>query len=82
MTERMVLGRIASVFSSRLETSNSPLLPIFDASKEVASIVYIDANNHYGGIKLKYALPLREFEFITETILEDIINADDEGDIG
>ena len=53
MTERMISGGIASVFSSRLETANSPLLPNFDASK-VASIVYIDANDLYGGIMLKY----------------------------
>ena len=82
MTERMIRGGIASVYSSRLETANSPLLPNFDVSKEVTSIVYIDANNLYGGIMLKYAHPLRAFELITEIILEDLINADDEGDIG
>ena len=82
MTGRMICGGIASVYNSRLETANSSLLPNFDASKEVASIVYIDANNLYGGIMLKYALPLRAFQLITEIILEDFINADDEGDIG
>ena len=82
MTERMIRGGIASVYSSSLETANRPLLPNFDASKEVASIVYTDANNLYGGITLKNPLPLRAFELITEITLEDIINADDEGDIG
>ena len=82
MTERMIRGGTASVNSLRLETANSPLLPNFGASKEVASIVYIDANNLYGGIMLKYPLPLRAFELITEITLQDIINADDEGDIG
>ena len=81
MTERMIRGGIASVYSSRLETANSPLLPNFDASKEMASIVYIDTNNLYGGIMLKHPLPLRAFELITGITLEDIINADDEGDI-
>ena len=78
----MIRGRIASVYSSRLETANTPLLQNFDALKEVASIVYIDDNNLYGGIMLKYPLPLKAFELITEITLEDIINADDEGDIG
>ena len=82
MTERMIRGGIASVFSSRLETANSPLLENFDASKEVVSIVYIAAINLYGGIMLKYPLPLIAFDIITEITLEDIINADDEGDIG
>ena len=82
MNERRIRGGIASVFSSRLETANSPLLQNFDASKETASIVYIDANNLYGGIMLKYPFPLRAFELITEITLKNNINADDEGDIG
>ena len=69
MTERMICGGKASVLSSRLEISNSPLLPNFDASKEEASVVYFDANNLYGGIMLRYSLPLRVIEIFTEITL-------------
>ena len=48
----------------------------------MTSIVYIDAINLYGGIMLKYPLPLRAFELVTENTLEAMINADDEGDMG
>ena len=53
MKERMIRGGVALLFSSRMETANSPTLPNFDESKKIASITYIDANILYGGIMLK-----------------------------
>ena len=78
----MIRGGLASVYSSRLEIANNSLLSNFDESKEPSSILYIDANNLYGGVMLHYPLPLKDFEIVEEMSLEDILNTDDEGDIG
>ena len=75
----MIRGGLASVYSSRLEIANNSLLNNFDESKEPSSILYIDANNLYGGVTLHYPLPLKDFEIVEEISLEDILNTDDEG---
>ena len=75
----MIRGGLASVYSSRLEIANNSLLSNFDESKEPSSILYIDANNLYGGVMLHYPLPLKDFEIVEEISLEDILNTDDEG---
>ena len=82
VTERMIRGWIASVFSSRLERANSPSLPNYDESKELASMIYIDANNLYGGVMFNYTLPEKAFELVTEITLEEILQTDDNGRIG
>ena len=82
LTEKMIRGGVASVFSSRLERANSPSLPNYDESKELASITYIDANNLYGGVMFNYPLPEKAFELITEITLEEILQTDDNGEIG
>ena len=58
------------------------MLPEFDESKDVSSIIYIDANNLYGGIMLQYPLPLKDFELVEEISLDTILQTKDEGDIG
>ena len=50
LTERMMRGGFLSVFSSRQEVDNNTMLLQFDESKDVSSIIYIDANNLYRGI--------------------------------
>ena len=82
LTEKMIRGGLASVYSSRLEIANNSLLSNFDESKEPSSILYIVANNLYGGVMLHYPLPLKDFEIVEEISLEDILSKDDEGDIG
>ena len=82
LTERMIRGGLESVYSSRLEIANNSLLSNFDESKKPSSILYIDANNLYGGVMLHYPLPLKDFEIVEEISLEDNLNTDDEGDIG
>ncbi|XP_075241649.1 uncharacterized protein LOC142336624 [Convolutriloba macropyga] len=82
MTERMIRGGVAPVFSSRLERANSPSLPNYDQSKELASIIYIDANNLYGGVMFNYPLPEKAFELVTKITLEEILRTDDNGEIG
>ena len=82
MTERMIRGGVASVFSSRLETANSLSLPNYDESKELASNIYIDANNLYGGVMFNYPLPEKAFELVTEISLEEIFQTNDNGEIG
>ena len=78
----MIRGGVASVFSSRLERANSPSLPNYDESKELASIIYIDANNLYGRAMFNYPLPEKAFELVTEITLEEILQTDDNGEIG
>ena len=82
MTERMMRGGLSSVFSSRQEVANNTMLPEFDESKDVSSIIYIDANNLYGGIMLHYPLPLKDFELVDDISLDEILQTEDEGDIG
>ena len=82
MTERMIRGGLASVFSSWLELANNFQVSDFKASEDVSSIIYIDANNLYGGIMLQYPLPLKNFEKVKNVTLADIMEADDEGEIG
>ena len=82
MAEKMIRGGLSSIYSSSLEIANNTLLPNFDSSKEVSSIIYIDANNLYGGIMLHFPLPLNQFELIEDVALETILQTDDEGDVG
>ena len=82
MTKRMTRGGSASVISSRLEVANNPQVSHFKASEDVSSIIYIDANNLYGGIMLQYPLPLKKFEQVENVTLAHIMEADDEGEIG
>ena len=82
MTERMMRGGLSSVFSSRQEVANNIMLPYFDESKDVSSIIYIDANNLYGVIMLQYSLPLKDFELVEDISLEKILQTKNEGDIG
>ena len=42
----------------------------------------MDANNIYGGIMLQYPLQLKNFEQVENVTLADIMEADDEGEIG
>ena len=79
MTERMIRGGLASVFSSRLEVANNPQVSHFKASEDVSSIIYIDANNLYGGIMPQYPLPLKNFEQVENVTLADVMEANDEG---
>ena len=66
MTERMMRGGLSSVFSSRHEVANNTMLPEIDDSKDVSSIICIDANNLYGGIMLQYPFPLKDFELVED----------------
>ena len=75
-------GGLSSVFSSRHEVANNTMLPEFNESKDVSSIIYIDANNLYGGIMLQYPLPLKDFELVEDISLDKILQTEDEGDIG
>ena len=77
----MIRGGVASVFSSSQETANSPSLPNYDESEELASIIYIDANDLYDGVMFN-PLPEKAFELVTELTLEEILQTDDNGEIG
>ena len=81
-TEKMMRGGLSSVFSSRQEVVNNTMLPELDESKDVSSIIYIDANSLYGGIMLHYPLPLKDFELVDDISLDEILQTEDEGDIG
>ena len=73
---------MASVYSSRLEVANTSLLSTFNETKETSFILYIDANNLYGGIMLHYPLPRKDFEIVEGISLEEILCTEHEGDIG
>ena len=75
-------GGLSSVFSSRHEVANNTMLAEFDESKDVSSIIYINANNLYGGIMLQNPLPLKDFELVEDISLDTILQTEDEGDIG
>ena len=75
-------GGMSSVFSSRQEVANNTMLSEFDESKDVSSIIYIDANNLYGGIMLHYPLPLKDFGLVENIPLDQMLQTEDEGDIG
>ena len=79
LTERMMRG---GFFSSRHEVANNTRLPEIDESKDVSSIIYIDANNLYGGVVLQYPLPLKDFELVEGTSLDTILPTEDERYIG
>ena len=82
LTERMMRGGLSSVFSSKHEVAKNTMLPEFDESKDVSSIIYIDANNLCSGIMLQYPLPLKDFELVEDISLETILATEDEGYIG
>ena len=74
MTENMIRGGLASVFSTWLEFANNPHVSHFKATEDVSSIIYTDANNLYGGIMLQYPpIPLKSFEQVENVTLIDII---------
>ena len=75
-------GGFSSAFSSRQEVANNAMLPEFEESKDVSSIICIDANNLYGGILLHYPLPLKDFELVEDISLDEILQTEDEGGIG
>ena len=82
MTESMMRGGLSSVFSSRQEVANNTILPEFDESKNVLSIIDLDANNVFGGIMLQYPLRLKGFELVEDISLDEMLQTEDEGDIG
>ena len=65
-------GELSSVFSSRQNVANNTMLPEFDESKDISSIIYIDANNFYGGILLHFPLPLKDFELVEDISLDEV----------
>ena len=81
MMERMLRGGLSSVFSLRQEVANNTMLPEIDDSKDVSSIIFIDANNLYGGIMLPYPLPLKVFELVEDISLDKILQTEDDWDI-
>ena len=82
ITKRMVRGGFSSVFSSRQDVANNTTLLEFDESKDVSSIIYIDANKLYGRIMLQYPLPLKDFEIVEDNSLDEILQTGDKGVIG
>ena len=75
-------GALSFVIGSRQEVASNTMLLQFDQSKDVSSIIYIDATNLYGGITIHYPLPLNDFELVEEISLDEKLQIKDERDFG
>jgi len=79
--EKGIRGGISQI-STRHAIANNKYLKNYDETKEDSYIVYLDANNLYGGAMCEY-LPYKDFKWNTEEwTTEKIMNIDDENDIG
>ena len=92
LVEQLMRGGVSSVYTKRLCRANNKYMgEDFDPSKPSTFIIMIDANNLYGGIMEKFALPMNNFELTDETnwgksehdeLLSKILNTDDDSEIG
>ena len=65
--------------SSAQDVANNTMLPELDESKDVSSIIYIDANNLYDGVMFHYSLPIKDFELVKDISMEEMLQTEDEG---
>ena len=77
MTERMMRGGLSPVLSSRQKVANNTMLPEYDESKYVSSIICIDAHNLFGGIMRHYSLPLKDFELVEDISLDKTLQTEE-----
>jgi hypothetical protein len=79
--ERSKRGGLCFVGSKRHVVANNKYMDTYDADKESNYLMYLDANNLYGWAMVQ-SLPHDEVRLNTEVTLEEILNAEDEGEVG
>ena len=62
MTENMIRGGVASIFSIRFFKANNKYMKDFKADEESCFRLLVDANNLYGGVMERLPLPLKDFK--------------------
>ena len=81
MIERQKRGGLCFVGSKRHCIANNKYMKDYDETKPENYIMYWDANNLYGWA-MSQALPYKNLHFNTDVTLEDILNTDDNSDVG
>ena len=81
MTENMIRGGVASIFSKRLFTANNQYQKTFKPSEESTFGFLVDANNLYGGVMEKLPLPLKDFRKV-DVSLNQILNTPIDSNVG
>ena len=81
MTENLTRGGVSSVYSKRLAIANNKFLPNYNPDKPSTFIIFIDANNLYGGIMEKRCLPLKNFEWVNVNV-EEVLSTPDDAQCG
>jgi hypothetical protein len=79
--ERSKRGGLCFVGSKRHVVANNKYMDTYDADKESNYLMYLDANNLYGWAMVQ-SLPHDEVRLNTEVTLEEILTAEDEGEVG
>ncbi len=82
LVERLIRGGIASVFSKRVSTANSPSCPNFNPSERRKELIMLDVNNLYGGIMEKFPLPRGNFTSANDVKIETILATSDNSKVG
>ena len=91
MVESLIRGGVRCVYSKRLCRANNKFLPDYKPKGILSFIIVIDANNLYGGIMEKFALPLGGFELFdksdwtdndAEEILKRVLKTPDDDETG
>ena len=68
MTENMIRGGVASVFSKRFFKANNKYQMSFNPDEESTFGFLVDANNLYGGVMEKLPLPTKDFRKVNVTL--------------
>ena len=79
--ERSRRGGLCFVGSKRHVVANNKYMDTYDADKESNYLMYLDANNLHGWAMVQ-SLPHDEVRLNTEVTLEEILTAEDEGEVG
>ena len=81
MTENMIRGGVASIFSKRFFRANNKYQKSFNSAADSTFGFLVDANNLYGGVMEKLPLPLKDFKKV-DVSLEQILETKIDSPVG
>ena len=81
MTQNMIRGGVASVFSKRLFKANNKYQMSFNPDKESTFGFLVDANNLFGGVMEKLPLPSKDFRKVNVP-LEHVLQTPTDSPVG